>query len=177
MLPSICVYTINTAYSYHVCIYLWWRSCGRVCGLLLSGSTNQPSDNGSHYFCIIRLQVSKQPLFNHRKQNMRGREWLLMIICVCVRETHTQGQPFIYIYSKPGIWQQWDTFQMSLYHFCLSWFKMWRCVSVRGERCSWRVAASSDSKCEVVSDPLGKLANWEESLSDVYDSERHAVLT
>ena len=90
----VCVFT---AYSY-VCVYLLCQSCGRVCGLLLSGSSNQPSDKGSHYFCIIRLQVAKQPLFNHRKKNMRGREWLLMIISA--QEEQTQGLLFIYIWGR-----------------------------------------------------------------------------
>lgn len=85
-------------YSIFICVHVftwWWYSCGRVCGLLLSGSSNQPSDKGCHYFGFISIQVAKQTLFNDRKQNTRGREWLLMIICVS--QAQTQGQLFIYI--------------------------------------------------------------------------------
>ncbi len=37
------------------------------------GQVNQPSDQSSPYFCIICLQVAKQPLFNNDKTEHEGR--------------------------------------------------------------------------------------------------------
>ena len=63
--------------------------------------------------------------------------------------------------SEAGIWQQWDTFQTSLYSFCLALVQgvgsseimlVCQCASVRREQ--WRVAASSDFTRGVVSDPV-----------------------
>lgn len=132
-----------------VCVYLCWQSWVKMC-LLLSGSSNQPSDEGSHYFGVIRLQVAKQPFLSHREQNMRGREWLLMIISVCVKQKPKGNSSFT---PKSGIWQQLHPCQSSLCHFSLllflcvwaamEWF-LCTSVSVKGDWCSWRVAASSD---------------------------------
>ena len=45
---------------------------GLLCGLILSGSSDQPSDKDNHYFCIIPLQGAKQPLFDDRKPKHEG---------------------------------------------------------------------------------------------------------
>lgn len=142
----------STAYSY-VCVYLCWQSCARVCGLRLSGSSNQPLDKGSHCFGIIRLQVAKQPLFNHRKQNMRVWERLLMIISVCMWGMNPEAA--VHLYLRP-----------TTIRYIPDVFVPFKCrftvceqASVRGEWCSWREVASSEC------DPLKKQADWGLSIS------------